>query len=768
MTQAVISDVPPAIGRVVPTGDTVTQMRPTTAVARPAIAAGPRRATPFKRKRSRGMSRTTRLLLGITFAVCVPPLAGAQPVRATMDASRTAPPITPLVFGGFMEPATTGVWAEMLADRKFFNRVTKDPDPNGLYGGFGRRGPQRRWVPVGPESAIVMDTAQPYVGEWSPRVQLGDGNDHGVSQAGLALRAGRAYTGRVILAGSPGAKVRVSLVWGPAPEDRQTVTLPALATAFARYPLTFTAKADTTDGRLEIVGAGTGSFRIGVTSLMPADNVSGFKAATITRLKELGIEIARWPGGNFVSAYDWRDGIGERDKRPPRRELAWNGMESNDMGIDDFLSFCRLIGAEPYLAVNSGLGDAHSAAEEVEYVNGPATSRLGRLRAANGHPAPYNVKIWGVGNEMYGPWQWGHMSIRQYAEKHNLFVKAMRTVDPTIEVIASGATPEEASWCYVENRQFNTFEGREKVSEPLPFAFGSSQDWTGALLKTSADHLDYLGEHFYGYPNLVVDLGREAFVASDEPMALKARRLANRVQFKFEAWDEYQKRFPHLKGKSIKFAFDEWSPRNRALDGGAPPVNHPMLNPLTNALVYHEFFRHSDMVGLAVATGGMGTVAVDTYGDAIGLRMEGQVMKLLHDHFAGALPLAVDGDSPQLPSKGVVAIDNSARPSGSPTYPLDVFAAASADRKKIAISIVNPSETPQECVLDLKGVRGSGQTRVFQLKAPADAAPTPPAPPGMGRFFGPPATIAESTLPEAPARVTVPAASMTVYEFDVK
>ena len=260
-------------------------------------------------------------------------------------------------------------------------------------------------------------------------------------------------------------------------------------------------------------------------------------------------------------------------------------------------------------------------------------------------------------------------------------VKAMRKVDPTIKVIASGATPEEASWCYIENRQLGTFEGREKVSEPLPFAFGSSQDWTGALLKTSADHIDYLGEHFYGYPNLVIDLATRQFVVSDEPMALKVRRLSNRVQFKFEAWDEYLKRFPHLKDKDIRFAFDEWSPRNRGVGGGPAPVNHPMLNPLTNALVYHEFFRHSDKVGLAVATGGMGTLATDAYGDAIGLRMEGQVMKLLHDHFAGALPVAVNGNSPQLPTKGTVGIDTSARPSGSPTYPLDVFAALSADRR---------------------------------------------------------------------------------------
>ena len=153
------------------------------------------------------------------------------------------------------------------------------------------------------------------------------------------------------------------------------------------------------------------------------------------------------------------------------------------------------------------------------------------------------------------------------------------------------------------------------------------------------------------------------------------------------------------------------------LAGGPAPVNHPMLNPLTNALVYHEFFRHSDRVGLAVATGGMGTLATDSYGDAIGLRMEGQVMKVLHDHFAGALPVAVSGDSPQRPTKGTVGIDTSAHPSGSPTWPLDVFAALRADHETMAVSVVNPTETPQECELNLAGVRASGPARVYQLTA---------------------------------------------------
>ena len=142
-------------------------------------------------------------------------------------------------------------------------------------------------------------------------------------------------------------------------------------------------------------------------------------------------------------------------------------------------------------------------------------------------------------------------------------------------------------------------------------------------------------------------------------------------------------------------------------------------------------------------------------------------MKLLHDHFAGGLPVAVDGDSPQRPTKGVVAIDTSARPSGSATYPLDVFAALRADRKGMAVSVVNPTEAPQDCDLTLAGVQSRGPTRVYQLTAPAGAAPAP-AGPGGGAFSGPPATMADSSLAEMPRRITLPPASVTVYAFDVR
>ncbi|MBP1602912.1 MAG: Alpha-N-arabinofuranosidase, partial [Acidobacteria bacterium] len=168
--------------------------------------------------------------------------AAAQPVAVAIDAAKVASPISRWVFGGFMEPATTFVWAEMLADRKFFAEVSSKP-PAVQTGGFGRRGPQRRWVPVGPDTFVTMERKDPYVGEWSPLVRLEASTSHGIDQAGLMLKGGRAYAGRVILAGSPGARVTVSLVWGPNPADRQTIAVPGLTATYVKVPLAFTAKA---------------------------------------------------------------------------------------------------------------------------------------------------------------------------------------------------------------------------------------------------------------------------------------------------------------------------------------------------------------------------------------------------------------------------------------------------------------------------------------------------------------------------------------------
>ena len=126
---------------------------------------------------------------------------------------------------------------------------------------------------------------------------------------------------------------------------------------------------------------------------------------------------------------------------PPRLDYAWNAVQPNDVGIDEFMVLCGLLNVEPYITVNAGLGDAASAAQLVEYANGAVTTPMGKLRGTNGHAPPYGITWWGIGNEMYGDWQIGYTSLRWYELKHNSFATAMRQVDPTIKLIASAPHP---------------------------------------------------------------------------------------------------------------------------------------------------------------------------------------------------------------------------------------------------------------------------------------------------------------------------------------
>ena len=175
---------------------------------------------------------------------------------------------------------------------------------------------------------------------------------------------------------------------------------------------------------------------------MPADNIEGFRPEVIAALKQLRFGVLRFPGGNFVSSYEWRYGVGDIDKRPPIFDPVWHAVQPNDVGTDEFLTLCRLLGVDPYITVNAGFGDAWSARELVEYTNGAVTTPMGKWRAANGHSAPYHVKWWGVGNEPWGDYQMGSMSLPQFELKHNLFAKEMRKVDPSIKLIAGGAMPD--------------------------------------------------------------------------------------------------------------------------------------------------------------------------------------------------------------------------------------------------------------------------------------------------------------------------------------
>ena len=634
--------------------------------------------------------------------ICAPSaFAAKEPepkIEATVHLNQEGYPIHPFVHGMFTELLgnmfENGIWAEMLSDRKFFYPVdnSENLEPR------NSRRHQLRWRPIGPESSVTMDKENPYVGKQSPVVSVGSGKN-GIRQAGLWLEKGRGYEGRVILKAQGNVKVSVSLVWGNGAADRQTVVFDGIGKDYKKYYFNFTAGADVQDAALEIAGEGTGSFEIGAVSLMPDDNLEGFRADLVAILKNIGSPIYRWPGGNFLSGYEWRDGIGDMDKRPPRYDYAWNTVESNDMGTDEYLTWCRLLGSVPYLVVNTGFGDAYSAAQWVEYVNGSESTPMGRLRAQNGHPAPYNVIYWGVGNEGYGEWQLGHMSPAHYVLKHNYFGEAMLEKDPNIKLIASGASvPEQSS-------QYRNY--RKPYQTELPVPFLGVFDWTGQLLKGSLEYIDYMSEHIYPNSAAYFDDATDSWIPCEFEYLESIRLAANRVKNSAESMDKYEELIPGVKEKHVPYWIDEWAGgRGRGFQGT-----------IGAAVTLHEMYRYSYYVMMAGITS---VGSLYTYDDNTAtISATGLLFKLFIER-QGDIPLGLTGNSPQKAMKGTPFVDIPLEPSGSPTYPLDIMATKDSKTGKVILSVVNPTEEPQAFTLNFDGGKADSKVNVYAL-APAQS-----------------------------------------------
>ncbi len=667
--------------------------------------------------------------------------ASETPIVVSIDAAETRAPISPYLYGQFIEHigdlVNRSVWAEMVDDRKFYYDINSKPaPPDSAQGPAFRRRRPNRWRPVGPDSSIVMDRDHPYTGKHTPLIRLAGQDPHGIRQSGLVLRKSREYSARVVLQGTSGAAVTVSLVWGSDPGERQTIPIAGLRTSYAKFPLRFTVGADTDDGRIEIVGTGQGSFHVGAVSLMPADNISGFRPDIIALLKRQHSGMYRFPGGNFLSAHDWRDAVGDPDRRPPKWDYVWNALQPNDVGTDEFLTMCELLDVDAFISVNAGFGDARSAAELVEYVNGAADTPMGRLRAANGHPAPYNVKWWGIGNEMYGPWQFGYMAMSQYVIKHNMFAQAMRAVDPTITLLGTGATPDEMTVNGISKRLTGKVIGD----------YGSEGDFSGGLIEHCLDNIDVMSEHFYSYNNQRFDLEQNKRVAIQEPMPQAAYRAAKRVRQKAEAYEEYASRFPSLQAKHLRIAIDEWAFTR------LPPN---LKQTLANALVFHEMFRHTGLILMAGHT--MATSSIEFNATDAALNATGLLFQLYRDHF-GTVPVEVGGNSPPPPPQYPVGGDQPRVNPGSPTYPLDVSAALTGDGRSLTIAVVNPSETVRTLDLTIRGMDLQGSGRHWRLSGTGLDATT-----GLTRHE---VQVTESQLSEVPKTLEVPPISIDLYTFE--
>ena len=172
----------------------------------------------------------------------------------------------------------------------------------------------------------------------------------------------------------------------------------------------------------------------------PLADASGFRKDVAAEVKGLGVPIMRYPGGNFVSGYHWLDGVGPKDKRPTVLERAWNSLETNQFGTNEFMQWCRLVGTEPLLGFNLGTGTPEEAVAYVEYCNVDKGTKWSDLRREHGHEAPHDVRYWCLGNEMDGPWQMGHMPAREYGRKARDAARQIRVLDPATQLIACGSS----------------------------------------------------------------------------------------------------------------------------------------------------------------------------------------------------------------------------------------------------------------------------------------------------------------------------------------
>jgi alpha-N-arabinofuranosidase len=291
----------------------------------------------------------------------------------------------------------------------------------------------------------------------------------------------------------------------------------------------------------------------------PLSDQDGFRKDVMEAAKGLGVSILRYPGGNFSSGYDWKDGIGPKDQRPVRMDLAWGDLESNRFGTDEFLRYCERIGAAPYICINGGLGTVDDARHWIEYTNESRHTYWADQRRKNGRDKPYGVKYWGLGNEIDGPWQLGHKSAEDYAKFAVEAAKAMRLVDSSIKLVASGSSNYGADW----------------------------QGWNRTVINALRGQADYVALHTY-ISNRDDDL--EKFLGSSQAIERYIDTTAAAIR-----GSQPQTANP----RPMYIAYDEWNVWYRATNREHLEETYNFEDALAMGMFFNSFFRHADIVKMA-------------------------------------------------------------------------------------------------------------------------------------------------------------------------
>ncbi len=296
-----------------------------------------------------------------------------------------------------------------------------------------------------------------------------------------------------------------------------------------------------------------GGIWVGENSPIP--NLRGFRSDVLEAVKRIAPPITRWPGGNFSSAYHWMDGIGPRDSRPRKFELAWEWVEPNEFGTVEFIEWCRLVGTEPFIVVNAGSGTPEEAAAWVEYCNSRGDTYYASLRKRDGCSEPFNVKLWGVGNELYGRWQVGFcVDGAECARRTIEFVNLMKRVDKSIEIVG----------CGIEN----------------------DPEWNIDMVKIAGNYIDYLSVHTY----IFCPKKHEDLIAASLQIERNLTSIYENVKAACRKFGV---------PKRIRLAFDEW---NVWYKEAVPPMHvqfTSMRDAVFTGLVLIKLQKISKMVPIA-------------------------------------------------------------------------------------------------------------------------------------------------------------------------
>jgi alpha-N-arabinofuranosidase len=570
----------------------------------------------------------------------------AQPVgRAAVrvDVARVENRISPTLYGHFVEFMYEGIkfglHAELLRNRGF----EEPANVVGLPRHWDREPDDRndsdlhfRW-----DDSVSYPpgrTPSPEPVEHSLRIEVlaGDGESRGVSQARLPIRQGVEYRGSIWIKNQTfEGQVRVALE-----QDRSdgqsyaTVELPVAADeGWRRYAFALAPSRSDPLAKLAVLFIGHGRLWIDQASLMPGDAVDGVRRDVFEKVKALRPAFIRWPGGNVAQDYHWGWGIGPRDERPIWTNLSWaNELEPSDLGTAEYVRLCRNVGAEPTIVVNvEGRGaTAEEAAAWVEYANGPPTSTGGARRAAMGHPAPYGVRFWELGNEIWGDWVRGHSDAETYARNYLRYQAAMKAVDPSIELIAVG---------------------------------DNDMDWNRTVLKLAGPHIDYLAiHHYYGLREM-----------QDDASNLMARPLFYE-RFYRQVAAVLRELVP---GRDIKLAVNEW---NTSLP---VPRQHSMESALYAARLMNVFERSGDLVQMTAVSdlvNGWSGGLIQASRHAVFVTPTYLAIKLYNDHL-GTERVGAEVTGP--------TFDTSREGRGVPY--LDVVASRSSDGRQVYVKAVNTS-----------------------------------------------------------------------------